>query len=334
MKKLILISLMLIPFAVFSQNKLLTKKIVYSVPIVQTNIHNTIGKDSISYNYLVNRRFWWEAIDNVLQQAKNKTIVLHNFHGDTIAYDSMINNLNRQLTKSFKRTFSKKEIQDVFDNEIREIKFEEQWTYNTNTMLIDKVVTAFCPVITRDSVAYNDQEIKAEHGFAFDIGWIYPKSNKNTNDTTLICRNIQYTIPIYNQKPYKWWDNNLEAEYSIPYFSLMLSKAEKGEVLTFEDPNSAEAFTKPNVVKRREMKKVVPIYKTDKNNEEQINDTTVVVRYEVENIDCLRFGEEIYFDKSSCNFIKNTNYVAPIIRIYSDKGEFRGFYPLYYIRKK
>ena len=39
----------------------------------------------------------------------------------------------------------------------------------------------------------------------------------------------------------------------------------------------------------------------DKNNEEQINDTTVVVRYEVENIDCLRFGEEIYFDKSSCN---------------------------------
>jgi hypothetical protein len=334
MKKLIFCGILLISLSSFAQEKLLSMKIVYNVPITQNHIKSSTKADSIIYDYTVNRRFFWETMDVLMSDIKSKKLYLHSFSGDTITYDSMITSLTKQLNKKFLKNFSKKEIQDVLDNEIRSIQFQEQWTYNPQTMLINKKVVAYCPIIERDSVALVGEDLTTKPCFSFPIGWIYPKGDIKTNDTILICRNIQYNVPIYNSTPYHWWDNNLEPEYSLPFFSSIIDKAEKGEINVFEDPNSSEAFTRPMVLKRREFQTLETLIKSDKNNNEQSIDTTLTVHYNSENIDHIRFGEEIYFDKVNYNFIKSTNYLAPIISIYGKNGDFHGFYPMYYIRKK
>jgi hypothetical protein len=334
MKKLIFCGILLISLSSFAQQRLLSKKIVYTIPITQSHIKSSSKADSIIYDYTVNRRFFWEAMDLIMSDIKSKKLYLHSFSGDTITCDSMITSLTKQLSKTFLKTFSKKDIQDVLDNEIRAIQFEEEWTYNPQTMLINKKVLSYCPIIERDSVALIGEDLEAKPCFTFPIGWIYPKGDVTTKDTSLICRNIQYNVSIYNPIPYHWWDNNLEPEYSLPFFSAIIDKAEKGEINVFEDPNASEPFTKPNVLKRREFQTLETIVKTDKDNNEQNVDTTLVLHYNSENIDHIRFGEEIYFDKINFNFIKNTNYIAPIVSIFGKDNSFRGYYPMYYIRKK
>ena len=52
----------LISFNSFSQEKILSKKIVYEVDIMKSRIEQSTEKDSIVYDYLVDKRFWWQSI--------------------------------------------------------------------------------------------------------------------------------------------------------------------------------------------------------------------------------------------------------------------------------
>ena len=76
------------------------------------------------------------------------------------------------------------------------------------------------------------------------------------------------------------------------------------------------------------------IYTFDGNGAEIETDTIINLVYNGYDIDRLRFGEEILFDKKHLTFIKKVNYYAPVIRIFASDGTFIGFYPLYYIREQ
>lgn len=333
MKKLIFACFILLCASSFAQDKLLTKKIIYTISVTDNTVKSNSKSDSIVYEYKVNRRFWWEAMDMLLNDVKGKKLALHSQRGDTIVWDTMINNLCKKIKLAYGKDLKKKEIQEILDNEIRKIQFEEEWTYNPQTMLINKKVIAYCPIICRDSVALVDDELKTQECFNFPIGWIYP-SNATSSDTTLICRDIRYTMPIYNYQPYRWWDSNLEAEYSIPYFDSFIAKAEDGVISVFEDPDLVDALSRSDVVKRREYTRTETVVQSLAENNVAESDTTIKLKYNSDNIEYLRFGEEIYFDKTNHNFIKNTNYIAPIIRMFSTNGSFIGFYPMYYIRRR
>ncbi|MBQ9311417.1 MAG: hypothetical protein IJ213_00035 [Bacteroidales bacterium] len=334
MKKILsIIFFLLLTIDCFCQNKLLTKKIVYTLSVTDNSVKMKKDNDTILYEYKVNRRFWWEAMESLTNEIKTNKLSMYNSNGQVITWDSMTNELSKQLKVIYGKTLNKKEIQEILDNEIRKIEFEEEWTYNPSTMLIDKKVISYTPIISRDSVALVGEEMQVKEYFSFPIGKIYPKNLPN-KDTILICRDIRYTMPIYNSKPYRWWDSNLEAEYSIPYFDDFFHKAETGLISVYDNPDIVDALTKGEIIKRREYSKNETIIKNLTENNISETDTTIKLTYNSEDIDFLRFGEEIYFDKINFNFIKTTNYIAPVVRIFATDGSLIGFYPIYYIRKR
>ncbi|MBO6117224.1 MAG: hypothetical protein J6P44_01630 [Bacteroidales bacterium] len=334
MKKAILILLLSVCMSSYAQQRLLTKKIVYKEAFTENSVASLTDKDSVAYNYIVNKRFFWEAMDGLIDKLKSKKLYLTSFEGDSLVWDTVFNDLTKRLNALDLKKYSKKEVEKVLENEIRSIKFMEEWTYNPQTMLIDKKITAYCPVIQRDSAVLEDEDMKAKEYFSYDLGWIRQNPNSTPQDSLLICRNIQYTLPIYNTQPYRWWDSNLEAEYSIVFFDMLTSKAEEGSILCYDNPDAVEPFSKSEFEKRKKHSVTTTVY-TDLSYDNTIEkDTVITVSYNSEDIDHLRFGEEIYYDKKNAAFFKHVNYYAPVIKINSAQGAFLGYYPLFYIRKK
>lgn len=317
-----------------SQEKLLSMRIVYEVPIMQARVGSSQVRDSVVYDYLVDKRFWWQTIDFVNAAAKDKKLFLLNGKGDSLNYDTVMCALTTAFGKVYGRTCTKEEVQRLIEEEVRAIKFEEQWFYNSESMLIEKKVLAFCPVIRKDTVVLQGEELQTAKAFRFELGWIKPKGDVISRDTLVLARNIEFTMPIYNPQPYHWWDSHLEAEYSIPFLERLIARTESGEVKAYENPSASEELLRTDVLKRRQFDILERLTVADTEGNVKERDTVVKAFYGSENIDRFRFGEEWCFDKVNLNFIKRTNYFAPMVSIFGKQGDFRGLYPLYYIRRR
>lgn len=334
MKKIVFSAVILLFCAIsFAQDKLLSMKIVYEVPIMECKIKYSTSQDSIVYDYLVDKRFWWQTIDQVTELAKNKKLFLCDFNGNELNYDTIMKKLNLALDEKYRKKHSANEVTKVVEEEVRAIKFEEEWYYDQTSMLIRKKVKAFNPIIIRDTIVFESDELKPKEFFRFELGWIKPKGEIVYKDTVVVARNIQFSIPIYNYNPYHWWDSHLEAEYSIPFLENLITKAENGRIKVYEDPSSSEDLIKPDILKRRQFD-VLETVVSEKGETISEQDTIIKSFYESDAIDHFRFGEEWLFDKVNINFIKNTNYFAPMVKIVGKEGDFRGLYPLYYIRRR
>lgn len=317
-----------------SQEKLLSMRIVYEVPIMQARVGSSQMSDSVVYDYLVDKRFWWQAIDFVNAAAKDKKLFFLNDKGDSLNYDTVMCGLATAFGKVYGITCTKEEVQRLIEEEVRVIKFEEQWFYNSESMLIEKKVLAFCPVIRKDTVALQGEELQTAEAFRFELGWIKPKGDVLSRDMLVLVRNIEFTMPIYNQQPYHWWDSHLEAEYSIPFLERLIVRTETGEVKAYENPSASEELLRTDVLKRRQFDILERLTASDTEGNVKERDTVIKALYGSENIDRFRFGEEWCFDKVNLNFIKRTNYFAPMVSIFGKQGDFRGLYPLYYIRRR
>lgn len=167
MKKILFIVFAFSAFIGFSQEKLLTKKIVYTINLTENTVKSDKHKDSIIYNYKVNQRFFWEAMDIFMDNWKNKKINVLDENGKNIVWDTMLVKLNLKLSKYYNKKIDKKEIQNILENYITKLSFKEEWTYNTETMLINKKVLAFCPIISIDSLHLTEEGFEAKEGFCF-----------------------------------------------------------------------------------------------------------------------------------------------------------------------
>jgi hypothetical protein len=322
LKRLILLlCLTIISGNIFCQDKLLSMKIIYSVPIMRSEIKSSIEKDSIEYSFVVDKRFWWQAFDNAILKSQ-------------INYDSIVTNLSKTLKERFKREFSIAETKTLIDNNIRRVEFEERWWYDTKTMLIKAEVTAFQPIVTIDSIVFNGDDIAVEEVFSYHLGWFKPiLSNKKNEDKIIVASNIEFTMPIYNPIPYQYYFNHLEAEYSLPFLDMLLAKAENVDVKTYEMPTSTAAYSKLEVVKRMGHDELQQIVVEDSLSNVIEKDTIIRMRYNSDDIEYFRFGQQWVFDLETLTFTKQINYFAPVIALSASDGTFRGFYPLFYIRK-
>lgn len=318
----------------YSQERLLSMRIIYEVPIMQAKVGSSQLRDSVIYNYLVDKRFWWQTIDFVNAAAKDKKLFFLNDKGDSLNYDTVMCALTTAFGKVYGRTCTKEEVQRLIEEEVRAIKFEEQWFYNPENMLIEKKVLAFCPVIRKDTVVLQGEELQTAEAFRFELGWIKPKGDVISRDTLVLARNIEFTMPIYNPQPYHWWASHLEAEYSIPFLERLIARTESGEVKAYENPSASEELLRTDVLKRRQFDILERLTVADTEGNVKERDTVIKALYGSENIDHFRFGEEWYFDKVNLNLIKRTNYFAPMVSIFGKQGDFRGLYPLYYIRRR
>lgn len=314
-KLIVLISLFCFSTLLYGQEKLLSMKIVYTVPIMSAEIKSSNEKDSIKYDFLVDKRFWWQTFDKVM--ANNTT-----------SYDTIICRLNKSLNQKFNREFSTEETKKLIENNIRKIEFEERWWYDTKSMLIRSEVIAFQPILTIDTIVFEDEELKIKENFSYPLGWFKGNKESKKSEKVIVASNIEFTTPIYNPTPYQWWLNHLEAEYSIPFLDMLISKAENLNIKTFETPSSTDTFSKIEIIKRLEHQELETIIR-----EETEKDTVIRVKYTSEEIDCFRFGQQWTFDLETLSFTKTINYFAPVIRLTASDNSFKGYYPLFYIRK-
>lgn len=324
----------LISFNSFSQEKILSKKIVYEVDIMRSRIEQGSDKDSIAYDYIVDKRFFWQAIDTIIAKAKTKDFYFKTFDKESLSFDTIMKNLRKDYLISFKDTLRDYRAKKLLEDEVRAIRFEEEWTYNPKTMMINKEVIGYNPVIRIDSIKLKDDDLVPYEYFRFELGWVYPKGRSNLKDTLCLIRNIHFTIPIYNKTPYHWWDSHLEPEYSIPYFEAYINKAEKGEIKVYAQPNSTESYTRQEVLKRKQFEMMTTIDSQDAYGNIIQKDTIIKGNYSTDNLDYLRFGDEWYFDNSTLHFIKNVNYISPMIQIIGLDGSLRGLMPIYYLRRR
>lgn len=305
---LLLICFVSITQNVVCQEKLLSMKIVYSVPIMKED-------------YEVDKRFWWQSFDRVVELSKQKKLFFHISEKDSITYDSVVNLFSKKLKDTYKRDYDIKEVQQIIENNIRTIDFEERWWYDEKTMIIRSEVLAFRPVVSIDST------------INFPLGWVKSRMISKKTNNVIVANNIEFTNPIYNPKPYQWWLNHLEAEYSIPFCETLLLKAELGTIKTYETPSSSEAFSNVEVIKRLNYQERELLVKEDTLFNLIEKDTIINKKYSAEEIDYFRFGQEWVFDLENARFTKTINYFSPVIKLVGNDGEFRAYYPLFYIRK-
>lgn len=316
-----LIFLLVFSFNLLGQDRLLSMKMIYTVPIMKAEIKSSTEKDSIEYSYIVDKRFWWQTFDKVME--KNQ-----------ISYDSVVKRLSTTLKDRFQKEFTIEETKNIIDNNIRKIEFEEKWNYDTKTMLIKSEVVGFQPIITIDSIIFNEEEeLEIKEIFTYPLGWFKPNTQTKKSDKVIVASNIEFTMPIYNPIPYQYFFSHLEAEYSLPFLDMLFSKAESNKIKTFEMPSSSSALNTIEVIKRLEhQEREVLVFEDSLGNVSE-QDTVMKIRYRSEEIDYFRFGQQWIFDLESLTFYKQINYFAPVIKLTSSKGEFRGYYPLFYIRK-
>ena len=320
--RILFLILLLLSCSSIAQERTLTKKIVYRVEIQKPNIVSSKASDSINYRYSVDKRFWWESLDIILPEIKKDS--------------TLISNLKDKYLKYYNDSLSDIALERMLDDEIREIEFWEEWKYGDD-MLISKEVIAFTPIIRRDSVIIvdidnHDTDLDVIKGFEARLDWIYPR-NSTKKDTVCMIRNIEFTMPIYNPKPYRWWESNIEAEYSIPYLNRLMEGVGEGRIEAFDSPNSSSALNRMETRKKRKFEMMTRIIKEDSLFNVFETDTIIEGSYDAYSITHLRFGEEWVFDKSELRFYKKTNYISPMIEIRGLDNSIRGLMPMYYIRR-
>lgn len=317
---IVLICLIFLSQNSFSQEKLLSMKIVYTVPIMSAEIKSCSEKDSIKYDFLVDKRFWWQMWDKIVEKTKD--------------YDSISSRLAKTLKEKFNKEYTLEETKKLIENNIRKIEFSERWFYDTKTMLIRSEVIGFQPIFTIDSIVLEEEDLKIKEHFSYPLGWIKPMKNNKKTDEVIVVSNIEFTTPIYNPTPYQWWLNHLEAEYSIPFLDMLISKAENLKINTYDSPSASVAFNKVEILKQLEYQTKETLVSEDSMYNTIEKDTIVKIKYTSEHIDYFRFGQQWIFDLESLSFSKKINYFAPVIRLTGKDNSFRGYYPLFYIRKE
>lgn len=319
-KLIVLVCLAIFSLNVSGQDKLLSMKMIYSVPIMKGEIKSSAQKDSIEYSYIVDKRFWWQTFDKIISKSQTP-------------YDTLVNRFSKTLKENLKKEFTTQEVKNLIDNNVKKIEFEERWFYDTKTMLIKSEVVAFQPIITIDSIVLEGEELAIKEIFSYPLGWFKPNQVSKKSDKVIIASNIEFTMPIYNPIAYQYFFNHLEAEYSLPFLDMLLANAQNNKIKTYEMPSSSTSLNAIEVLKRLEHQERETIVEEDSLGNITEKDTIMKIKYTSEEIDYFRFGQKWIFDLESLTFSKQINYFAPIIRLTSSNGEFRGYYPLFYIRK-
>lgn len=319
-KLIILVCLAIFSLNVSGQDKLLSMKMIYSVPIMKGEIKSSAQKDSIEYSYIVDKRFWWQTFDKIISKSQTP-------------YDTLVNRFSKTLKENLKKEFTTQEVKNLIDNNVKKIEFEEKWFYDTKTMLIKSEVVAFQPIITIDSIVLEGEELAIKEIFSYPLGWFKPGEASKKSEKVIIASNIEFTMPIYNPIPYQYFFNHLEAEYSLPFLDMLLAKAENNSIKTYETPSSSTYFNKVEIIKRLEHQEREVIVSEDSLGNVMETDTVMRIKYTSEEIDFFRFGQQWIFDLETLTFYKQINYFAPVIKLTASDNSFRGFYPLFYIRK-
>ncbi|NVN95837.1 MAG: hypothetical protein HXX18_11195 [Bacteroidetes bacterium] len=304
--------------------QLVTEKIQYDV-----NIKNT---DSDSE--------WWiqniegpqrdKFINLVFNAVEEKKIKIFNLNHQEVSLENIVSNLFTFDTIHLQKNGKKKEIIDTvfisnsFDiKNISKIRFDEKWTFNEKTLLVNKDIKGFCPILVN-----NKKNNTASTNLP--LFWIYPDSTvkSDTTNNVIITKKIQYDVFIKSiDKGKDWWVDNIETTDREKFLKTIIEVAAKGKIKTYD------FFMNPLDKKKfGEM-----LHKTDTIVMQRLTepyadyDTVLRTDFDQTSILKMRFVEEWSLNTQTFKFYKKVLAICPMVEGLDDKGNLRGYTPLFWI---
>ncbi len=323
--------LILTIFMVYSCHKdkkipeqLVTEKIQYDVTIKSPNrdldwwIQNIEGPQRDKF------------INFVFNSVEEEKIKIVNMNQKAVTLENVISNLFTFDTIQLQKNGKKKQIIDtVFISSlfniknITKIRFDEKWTFNPNTLMVNKEIKKFCPVLVNE---------KKEGTASIDspLFWVYPDTSKKSDstDNMLITKKIQYDVFIKSiEKGKDWWVDNIEPTDREKFLKTILDEVAKGKIKTYDfflNPLDKKKFN--NLLHRTD---TVTLQRITEPFEDY--DTVYKVDFDQKSILKIRFIEEWSLNTQTFKFYKKVLSICPMVEGLDDKGNLRGYTPLFWI---
>jgi hypothetical protein len=198
------------------------------------------------------------------------------------------------------------------------LRFRESWTMNTTTMEITKKVIAMAPLMGEDIMESGfpqKQTVRPMFWIVYD--------QKIIGNTLLTPRIVANTV-FEKKRMMKPSDSSL----ALQYMKLLIDKATNEGISCYtfdENPVWDSPLSGKELYGR--------LYTTDTLNLVRngiMYDTIIVHGINASAFRTLRFMEEWYFDEGTLQITKKVIGVCPVIEVYTDNGEFRGYKPLFW----
>jgi len=147
-------------------------------------------------------------------------------------------------------------------------------------------------------------------------------------DFTVITKRIQYDVPIKSPNPdFDWWVQNIEGSQREEFVHMILDAAYTGKVRTYDYFN--HPLTPEQVRQIGYHRDTITVQRPTAPY--ALFDTVIEQKLDPNLITRIRFLEEWTIDKKHFRIMKNILGIAPLIENYSEKGELRGYMPLFWI---
>jgi len=324
-------SFILFIFIAFSCNnnklksdKLVSEKIQYDVTIKTTDgdfdwwIQNIEGPQRDKF------------INLVFNAVEENKVKIYNLKQEPTSLENIISNLFTFDTIQLQKNGKKRQIIDtVFVSNtfslknISKIRFVEKWKFNEKTLMVYKDIKGFCPVLV-------SEKTKDAATVELPLFWIYPDTTikADTNSNFLITKKIQYDVFIKsNDKEKDWWVNNIETTDREKFLKTILDVAAKGKIKSYD------FFMNPlNKKKFEELLHHTDTVVMQRLTEPYDNyDTIFKTDFDQQSIIKMRFIEEWSLNTLSFQFHKKVLAICPMIEGIDDKGNVRGYTPLFWI---
>jgi hypothetical protein len=318
-------------FLAFSCNKnkakyeqIITEKIQYDVTIKNNDsdlewwIQNIEGPQRDKFINII--------FDNI---NENK-LKIFNMNHQEVSLESIVSNLFTFDTIQLQKNGKKKQIIDtVFISNsfniknITKIRFDEKWTFNEKTLVVNKDIKGFCPVLVsekRKDIASTD----------LPLFWIYADTNTKTDstDNLLITKKIQYDVLIKSiDKQKDWWIDNIETTDREKFLEKIIEVVAKGKIKAYDFFN--------NLLDKKKFEEL--LHRTDTVVMQRLTepfdnyDTICKTDFDQKSILKMRFIEEWTLNTQTFKFYKKVLAICPMVEGLDDKGNLRGYTPLFWV---
>jgi hypothetical protein len=154
--------------------------------------------------------------------------------------------------------------------------------------------------------------------------------NQEASETgTLVTERIQYDVSIVSPDPeYDWWVQNIEGSKRETFVRELIDGPSNGRVKAYDffSYKLLGAEDVKNILRRVD---TVSLERPEPPH--MLYDTVLVREISIRDISKIRFLEEWQMDKNNLAISKKVSGVCPLVEVFTEIGESRGFKPLFWV---
>ena len=152
--------------------------------------------------------------------------------------------------------------------------------------------------------------------------------DKTEESGNVLTKRIQYDVPIVSPDPeFDWWVQNIEGAKREELVQNILGSAVQGKVKVYDF--FSYKLLSPEMVQGI-LRRVDTVALESPDPPHELVDTVLVHELSVKDITRIRFLEEWEMNPVSLAFNKKVMGICPLVEVFTDSGESRGFKPLFW----